>query len=214
MKRIDLTGQKFGKLTVIQYSHTVRPRGIAFFLCKCDCGNITTVASGHLRSGHTQSCGCLQTEIISARSKGNTDGRKYEDPKLATAKHIWSISYSDGCSFETFLKLSQEPCYYCGELPFITFNKYRSKDGRYISKVINEWADQADFTYNGLDRIDSSKDHSEDNVVPCCILCNRAKHAMPLEEFLAWIEKAFNHSIKNKKSSTKMASSFYNFLLF
>src|ERR1700677_2824169 len=142
MRRIDLFGQKFGKLTVIQYSHTKQPRGEAFFLCKCDCGELTTVSSGHLRSGHTQSCGCLQPEITGIRSKGNTNGRKYDDPKLATAKHIWNISYSDGCSFEIFLELSQKPCHYCGELPFTTFNKYIAKDGRYISEVINEWADQ------------------------------------------------------------------------
>ena len=125
-QRIDLAGQKFGKLTVIKYSHTGKPRGTAFFLCKCDCGEMTTVASGHLRNGHTQSCGCFHREQVKNNSTKNIWGRKYQDPKLATAKHIWNTSYNDGCSFETFLKLSQEPCYYCGELPFTTFNKYVS----------------------------------------------------------------------------------------
>jgi hypothetical protein len=201
MRRIDLTGQKFGRLTVIKYDHTGNPpRYEAFWNCQCECGKITTITYGHLKFGHTQSCGCLHSETVSKRNTGNTVGRKYSDPKLATANHIWQITYRDGCSFEKFLELSQQPCHYCGELPFITFNKYKAKDGRYISDVIDEWADRSDFTYNGLDRVDSSRDHSEDNIVPCCIICNRAKHAMTSEQFLTWIEKAFNHSIKNRKA--------------
>lgn len=56
-KIIDLTDQKFGKLTVIQVSHKTK-RGVAWN-CKCDCGNIHVVLSQYLRSGATNSCGCL-----------------------------------------------------------------------------------------------------------------------------------------------------------
>lgn len=52
--RIDLTGQRFGRLTVIKYV------GESQWLCKCDCGNETIVDRGHLRTGHTKSCGCLK----------------------------------------------------------------------------------------------------------------------------------------------------------
>lgn len=55
----DLTGQKFGRLTAIK---PMGRRGtyIAWF-CQCDCGGKTIVSSGHLRTGHTKSCGCLHT---------------------------------------------------------------------------------------------------------------------------------------------------------
>ncbi len=61
-KRIDLTGQKFGRLTVTEYSHT--HDGCAFWKCICDCGNIVVVRSRDLRSGRTKSCGCLHKEAV------------------------------------------------------------------------------------------------------------------------------------------------------
>jgi hypothetical protein len=56
---IDLTGQRFGKLTVVKRvlpnTKDRQPR----WLCQCDCGGQETVRGGNLRSGNTQSCGCL-----------------------------------------------------------------------------------------------------------------------------------------------------------
>jgi len=192
-KRIDLTGQKFERLSVIKYSHTVKPRGNAFYLCLCECGNKIEVQSGHLKSGHTKSCGCFQQEKTKINSINNTWGRKYDNPQIISSKFIWKISYSDGCSYEKFMILSQQPCYYCGILPSNNFNKYINKDGKLTnSEVKRFWAEQAYFTYNGLDRIDSSKDHSEDNIVPCCFRCNRAKDDMSIEEFKEWIIRISN----------------------
>ena len=59
-KLVDLTGKKFGFLTVIQRAQTNTKSGHAQWECECDCGNANIIVSGsHLRSGHTQSCGCL-----------------------------------------------------------------------------------------------------------------------------------------------------------
>lgn len=46
-KSIDLTGQKFNKLTIISYSTKGK------WLCVCDCGTKITVSSTHFKSGHT-----------------------------------------------------------------------------------------------------------------------------------------------------------------
>lgn len=58
---IDLTGQRFGRLIVIE---RVQKEGYtnAFWKCRCDCGKEIVTSSRHLRSGHTQSCGCYQRE--------------------------------------------------------------------------------------------------------------------------------------------------------
>lgn len=57
----DITGQRFGRLTVIKYVG-IGKHGYATWLCKCDCGN-TKIVSGHcLRRGNTHSCGCLAKE--------------------------------------------------------------------------------------------------------------------------------------------------------
>ena len=64
----DLTGQKFGKLTVIKKSHQKNNK--IFWLCKCDCGTIKAIEAGNLRSGHTRSCGCLKQWGNGQTSKG------------------------------------------------------------------------------------------------------------------------------------------------
>ena len=52
----DLTGQKFGELTVIKLSDKVQGRS-RMWVCQCSCGNITTVLGTSLRNGNTKSCG-------------------------------------------------------------------------------------------------------------------------------------------------------------
>jgi len=62
-KFIDLNGQKFGRLTIIQKVGSNK-RGNALWLCKCECGNEKEIIirSIDLRNNRTQSCGCLQIE--------------------------------------------------------------------------------------------------------------------------------------------------------
>lgn len=57
----DLTGERFGRLVVIRESGR-KNRHVAW-LCRCDCGVEVVVTSGNLRSGNTQSCGCLSREL-------------------------------------------------------------------------------------------------------------------------------------------------------
>lgn len=57
---LDLTGQKFGKLTVLQKTSTVGDKRVKW-LCKCDCGTQIEVQSNNLTNGHTQSCGCIKS---------------------------------------------------------------------------------------------------------------------------------------------------------
>jgi len=59
---IDLTKRTFDKLTVISQAET-DPSGKARWVCRCECGNIVTVTSDSLRSGHTKSCGCAQHQL-------------------------------------------------------------------------------------------------------------------------------------------------------
>jgi hypothetical protein len=65
---INLSGQKFGRLTAVQYKG-VRGRRRTYWECHCDCGNVVYVDSCHLRSGHTTSCGCLKVEKIERLNK-------------------------------------------------------------------------------------------------------------------------------------------------
>lgn len=61
-KIIDLTGQRFGRLTVVKrVEDYVSPRGYkkTQWLCKCECGGTTIVGASSLRAGHVKSCGCI-----------------------------------------------------------------------------------------------------------------------------------------------------------
>ena len=76
----DLTGKKFGKLQVIKRSN----RKGAYWICKCDCGNISEVYSSNLISGRTVSCGCYLNEIRKTQrtTHGDSKSRLY---------NIWTL---------------------------------------------------------------------------------------------------------------------------
>lgn len=60
-KLIDLTGQVFGRLTVLHRSGSY-PGGQAGWTCSCECGNTTRVRGNRLRVGAARSCGCLRVD--------------------------------------------------------------------------------------------------------------------------------------------------------
>lgn len=61
----NILGQKFGRLEVIASADS-NSCGQARWSCRCECGGECVVVGGKLRSGHTQSCGCLQSERTKA----------------------------------------------------------------------------------------------------------------------------------------------------
>ena len=66
-KLIDLTGKRFGKLTVLSRAENSKAN-TAKWLCRCDCGNTCIVYGSSLRRGQTQSCGCLRGDRNKERS--------------------------------------------------------------------------------------------------------------------------------------------------
>lgn len=69
-----LYGQRFGRLTAIEPSGYTKSKRIKW-RCRCDCGNETIIASDKLLSGHTQSCGCLVSDILTERNKASAKPR-------------------------------------------------------------------------------------------------------------------------------------------
>jgi len=60
-KKLNLEGQKFGRLTVLHEDGKNKQKQI-LWNCLCDCGKFTVVPTCSLKSGHTKSCGCLRKE--------------------------------------------------------------------------------------------------------------------------------------------------------
>ena len=67
----DLSGRRFGKLTVVSLNS--RKCGHILWLCKCDCGNVKIVSASNLKSGASQSCGCIRAEQLAARNYRHGD---------------------------------------------------------------------------------------------------------------------------------------------
>ena len=57
MRRKDETGNVYGRLTVLEFSH-IEKNSKAYWRCKCECGNETVICGYSLRRGYTKSCGC------------------------------------------------------------------------------------------------------------------------------------------------------------
>ena len=67
-KFIDLSGQIFGRLTVIKWAGRDK-NNLTLWMCKCACGNTIITRSQDLRRGASQSCGCLKLEQLDERSR-------------------------------------------------------------------------------------------------------------------------------------------------
>jgi hypothetical protein len=59
----DLTGEKFGRWTVISISKRESASRLVYWICRCDCGREKEVVGSTLRNGVSKSCGCLRREI-------------------------------------------------------------------------------------------------------------------------------------------------------
>jgi hypothetical protein len=76
-QRLQLTGQRFGRLLVLEESGKVG-RAIAW-RCRCDCGAEPVVVGHNMKSGLVRSCGCLRREMASTKTRrhGMTDTDEY-----------------------------------------------------------------------------------------------------------------------------------------
>ena len=68
-RALDLTGQRFGRLTAVRKTDERRGTSIVWE-CKCDCGNIVYAAGGNLRKGNVTSCGCTRAIDLTGQRFG------------------------------------------------------------------------------------------------------------------------------------------------
>lgn len=86
-KMIDLTAAVYGRLTVLSLSPTERETVHPRWRCRCSCGVVKDISGPDLRSGRTNSCGCLMRESIAKRRTTHgekTGGRRNGSKELRT----------------------------------------------------------------------------------------------------------------------------------
>lgn len=175
-KLVDLTGKKFGRVTVIGRAGNNKWNRV-MWLCKCECGSEWIVSGNSLRRGCTKSCGCLHREQVGERYRLSLGIASMRSLIGNYKKNAKKRGFEYNLTEEQFRKLTQKSCHYCGTLP---------------SNVSNQKRCNGAYSYNGLDRIDNTKGYTIDNVVPCCRMCNIAKNNNTLREFQNWILKIYN----------------------
>jgi len=90
-RRIDLTGNVFGRLTALEFSHSDENEQ-SFWLCECECGNTKTINSASLRRGDSKSCGCKQGNFTHGMwGKPGYKSHYLKDP-------VKKIKHGVGCS--------------------------------------------------------------------------------------------------------------------
>lgn len=174
----DLTGKIFGRLTVINLSHTDGKR--LYWNCLCECGNAKTVKGDYLSTNRTRSCGCLKKETTVLINK-NTKRRK-TSPEASAIRQLYTVYKSNaksrGLEFslthEEAIALFQSPCHYTNRLPSL----------RVIKMGINDAEIKVPILVNGIDRLDNTKGYTVDNCVPCCTTVNLMKLNNNYEEFI------------------------------
>ena len=146
MKKIEMVGRRFGRLTVIAETTKRDKKGCIFWKCLCDCGKTVDVVGTSLRKGETQSCGCycLEHTKETNTSHGKTHTRLY---------NIW--------------KSMKQRCYYEKSIG------YHNYGGRGIT-VCDEWKEDFQAFYdwsmeNGysdvltIDRVDNDGNYEPSN---------------------------------------------------
>ena len=146
MKYKDISGRKFGQLTVLYKLHNYYKKDAVYWLCVCDCGNLTEVKGTSLRCGATTSCGCYRLVKV----------------KNATTKH----GYSNNRLHKTWRGI----LYRCYNKDDPSYNYY---GGRAIT-ICDEWLHDFKVFYNWainngykesltIDRIDVNGNYEPSN---------------------------------------------------
>ena len=170
-KTLNIMGQKFGKLTVLD--RDVSKKNKVWWQCVCDCGKKISVIAGALSFGNTKSCGCSRRKLEPHEAQRRMAYRifrwnaKRRNIKLEISEEEWEL-------------LVKQPCYYCGA---DQSNEYKPSNRRYgIS-----------FKCNGIDRKDPKFGYTSMNSVSCCKWCNDCKGCLHELQFLELVYKITNH---------------------
>lgn len=145
----DITGQKFGRLTVIELSprkggHT------SWWWCKCDCGNIVEVGKNSLTSGNTKSCGCYGSEKARERGRQMLTKHGWYGTKLY---HIW----------KNMVERCEKP-YHSQYANYGERGISVAKEWRNSPKAFCEWAIANGYEDNlTIDRIDPNGNYEPNN---------------------------------------------------
>lgn len=181
----DVTGQRFGKLVVLELD---RVEGkISYWRCRCDCGGFKVCRRANLGRS-CNSCGCIKLarilDINEARIGTGTVEALYNKYRKDYVQGAKQKGRSFNLTYDEFVALTKKPCEYCGSPP-----SHKKTDP--FTKV--------SILVNGIDRVDNEQGYLVANSVSCCRTCNLAKRQLSVHEFLQWAERIHQHQFRKKE---------------
>lgn len=146
----DLTGQKFGRLTVIERAGSDHHHR-ATWKCQCDCGEVRIICGFNLLSAQAKSCGCLRAENLKWCNikHGKRKSRLY---------HVWQ-NIKKRCSNPNVHNYHRY-----GGRGITVCDEWRDDFGKFYEWAIaNGYDENAPYGQCTIDRIDNDKGYSPDN---------------------------------------------------
>ena len=192
MPKIDLTGQRFGKLVVIAETDKRASNGGIIWKCKCDCGNVVEVEGGNLRRRRnpTQSCGCkTNANDLTNQKFGSLTALRPTEQRV-NGKVVWecqcdcgNIHYVHSANLKNG---AVQSCGHCHSVP---------KEPKFQEKIINQ-------VFNNWTIIEAS-DKKRDNYIlyKCQCKCGNIAYKT-ISELRAsksdWCEKCHREDLTNQ----------------
>lgn len=143
MKLQDLTGHRFGRLTVLCRMPSQKER--TMWQCKCDCGNIVQSEAYNIKTGNTSSCGCLKMECQTLRL--TTHGKRNSPEYLSWAAMIARTSNPNNIGYKGYGGRGIRVC-----------ERWRGSFENFMKDMGCKPSSK-----HSLDRIDNDKDYSPEN---------------------------------------------------
>lgn len=185
-KTIIRPDHKCGRLTTIRYLGVLPDKGGTWWLCKCDCGNEVEILGSHINQRRRRSCGCSKLAFgplnIKWGGHGEISAAFWGRIRLNAESRKVPIEISIEEAWDLFLK-QERKCRLSGEQ--LEMLEPQGKTLRTAS----------------LDRIDSSKGYTLDNIQWVHKDINMMKQDHSDEDFLNWIDKIYHFQHHERPSS-------------
>lgn len=162
--KLNLSGLKFGHLTLLKQVKRTDGRGHALWSTRCDCGTVKEIEGRNIVNGETRTCGnCEYSRKLRADANRNRKrlGNHVRVRLLKLQETAEKQRVPCSLSEQQLARIMKEECLYCGQKP-----------------------EAGKFPPSELTRTESSSGYVEDNVVASCRKCKRMKGDSNHEEFL------------------------------
>jgi len=180
-KAVDHKDKKYHHITLLRPTRSGGAGVGVMWLGQCDCGKMKEYRATDVAHGRVKSCGSC--EHHSALLKGRPPKNSTREAGLrAHLRRYINSALKRGIPWhlspEQFAAITEQECTYCGAAP-----------RGYKARVLGRRRRTTTTIMNGIDRVDSKKGYTQDNVVPCCSVCNRMKMALDVVDFIDQCEK-------------------------